>query len=74
MEIQFLRVEPRAKIMKRDRAIAIVNQLPKDFDVDDLIERLIFVDKVEKGIRQADLGITRSTQDVRQSFKKKIED
>lgn len=43
-------------IMKRDKVIETVKELPQEFELDDLIERLVLVEKVEKGLRQIDQG------------------
>ena len=36
--------------MRKSKAIEIVQQMPESFVVDDLIERLIFMEKVEEGL------------------------
>ena len=36
--------------MRKSKAIEIVQQMPESFVVDDLIERLIFTEKVEEGL------------------------
>ena len=36
--------------MRKSKAIDIVQQMPDSFVVDDLIERLIFMEKVEEGL------------------------
>lgn len=38
--------------MKKDKAIEILNDLPSEFDVEQLIERLILIEKVEEGLNQ----------------------
>jgi hypothetical protein len=55
--------------MKREKAIEIVNQLSEEFHLDDLIERLIFVDKVEKGIEQANQGMTKTAEEVKRNLR-----
>ncbi len=57
--------------MKRQTAIVTINELPKEFDLDDLFERLLFIDKVEKGIEQAEKGQTIEHSKVVAMFKKK---
>lgn len=42
--------------MEKSKAIDIVSQMPETFQVDDLIERLIFMEKVEEGLRDIDKG------------------
>lgn len=36
--------------MKRDKAIDTIKELPKEFELEALIERLVFVEKVEQGL------------------------
>jgi len=54
--------------MRRDKAIEMIKELPNEFELEALIERLIFIDKVEKGLKQAEEGKNISHEDV----KKKI--
>jgi predicted transcriptional regulator len=56
--------------MKRDKAIETIKELPQEFDLDDLIERLIFVEKVEKGLEQLDEGKTVPHEKVKELTKK----
>jgi hypothetical protein len=57
--------------MTRQTAIQAINELPKKFELDELLERLIFMDKVQKGIEQADKGEVISHAKVISSLKKK---
>jgi hypothetical protein len=56
--------------MKREKALEIVNQFPAEFDLDELIDRLVLVDKVEKGLDQLDNGQTVSHENVKEIIKK----
>jgi hypothetical protein len=56
--------------MKREKAIEAVKEFPMEFNLEELIERLIFIDRVEKGIEQADQGLTKSAQEVKEIVKK----
>lgn len=40
----------RAKSLKIKKTI---KELPDEFDIDELLERLVFIEKVEKGLAQA---------------------
>ncbi|MFO7657584.1 MAG: hypothetical protein R6W78_10990 [Bacteroidales bacterium] len=42
-----------------------IDNLPDSFTIDELIEQLIFVEKVEEGIKQSDEGKTISNDDVK---------
>lgn len=55
--------------MTKDKAIEAVNELPQEFDLDEFIERLIFVDKVEKGFQQLDKGETKTHQEAKSIIK-----
>ena len=51
--------------MTKDKVIEAVKELPQEFDLDELIERLIFIDKVEKGFEQLDKGETKTHQEAK---------
>ena len=42
--------------MRKSKAIDIVQQMPDSFVVDDLIEKLIFIEKVEEGLNDIQEG------------------
>ena len=42
--------------MTRDRMIEAIRDLPADATVDDAIERLVFLAKIEEGLTQLDRG------------------
>jgi len=47
-----------------------IENLPDFFTIDELIEQLIFVEKVEEGIKQSDTGKTISNNDVKEMIEK----
>jgi predicted transcriptional regulator len=49
----------------RDRLLHAVQQLPPDATVEQAMERLYFMAKVEEGLRQADSGQLISHEDAR---------
>lgn len=55
--------------MTRDKVLETVNDLPREFDLDEFIERLIFIDKVEKGFQQLDKGETKTNQEAKRIIK-----
>jgi len=55
--------------MNREKVIATVNEMPQDFDLEILMERLIFMEKVEKGLQQLDSGNTIPHDEVKQRIK-----
>jgi hypothetical protein len=56
--------------MKRDKAMDTVKELPKEFELEDLLERLVFVEKVEQGLAQLKKGKTVSHSKVKEIVKK----
>ncbi len=57
--------------MKKQVALNTVNDLPKEFDLEELIERLVFIEKIEKGMVEAKKGKTISHDKVMEHFHKK---
>jgi predicted transcriptional regulator len=53
--------EPKAK----ERVLDAVRGLPEDATVEDAMERLYFLAKVEEGLRQAEAGETVSHEEAR---------
>lgn len=47
-----------------------IDNLPDSFTIDELIEQLIFVEKVEEGVKQSDDGTTISNDDVKSMIEK----
>ena len=56
--------------MKRDKAIDTVKELPKEFELETLIERLVFAEKVEQGLAQLKKGKTVTHEKVKEITKK----
>jgi hypothetical protein len=57
--------------MNRNKIIETIKEFPKEVELDALFEKLIFIEKVEKGIEQADKGETIDHDKVEAHFKKK---
>ncbi|MDR9397638.1 hypothetical protein [Salibacter sp.] len=47
-----------------------IDNLPDSFTIDELIDQLIFVEKVEMGIKESEEGKTISNDDVRKMIEK----
>jgi hypothetical protein len=56
--------------MKREKAIDTVKELPKEFELENLIEKLVFVEKVEQGISQVQTGKIIKHSKLKESRKK----
>lgn len=42
--------------MKRTTVINALNNLPENFDMDELLERLVVLEKIEEGLKDAKAG------------------
>ena len=67
---KMIKFELNNRTMKRDKAIETVMELPNEFDLEELMEKLAFVEKVEKGLKQLDEGKTISHETVKEITKK----
>lgn len=56
--------------MKREKVIDTVNELPQEFELEELIEKLVFVEKVERGLNQLEAGRTIPHDQVKDIVKK----
>lgn len=56
--------------MKRERAIDTVKELPHEFELEELMEKLVFIEKVEKGLQQAEQGKVTPHADLKEEVKK----
>jgi predicted transcriptional regulator len=54
----------------RDKIIQVVGDLPRDATIEDAMERLLFLAKVERGLKQADAGKTISHAKVKDRMAK----
>ncbi len=50
-----------------------IEQLPDEFSIDDLVERLILIEKIEKGNHQSETGETISESDLDNQIEKWFE-
>lgn len=51
--------------MTKEIVIDAINELPKEFELDLLVEKLLFIEKVEKGLKQVKNGETVSHEEVK---------
>ncbi len=55
--------------MTRETVNQAISSLPQNFDLDALVERLIFIEKVEEGLAQLDRGESKTQEEVEQLVK-----
>ena len=56
------------EIAEKQRAIEALRALPEDATIDDAIERLCFIAKIEEGLRQSDARELVAHVEVRKQF------
>ena len=60
----------KLKGMKREKVIDTVNDLPQEFELEELLEKLVFVEKVESGLKQVETGRTIPHDQIKEIVKK----
>jgi len=55
--------------MNREKAIEAVKELPQEFNLEELMEKLVFVEKVEQGLKQLEEGKTVPHEQVKNRVK-----
>ena len=56
--------------MNREKAIDTIRKLPQEFELEELMEKLVFVEKVERGLQQAEQGKVTPHAEVKELVKK----
>ena len=57
-------------MLTKERLNKTINNLPDSFTIDELIDQLIFIEKVEAGLKQSDEGKVVSNEDVKKMIDK----
>jgi hypothetical protein len=57
-------------MLTKDRLHTTIEQLPDSFSIDELIDQLIFIEKVEDGLQQSVEGKVVSNEDVQRMINK----
>lgn len=55
--------------MKRNKVIDAVKEMPNDFELDELIEKLIFIEKIDLGLKEVEENKTIEHENVKKQFK-----
>jgi predicted transcriptional regulator len=56
--------------MKKAAVISVLNELPREFSFDDFLDRLMVIEKIEAGLKDAKAGKTLSHDEVKKSVAK----
>jgi len=57
--------------MKKYKVIETLDHLPDEFNVEELVEKLLFIEKVEAGIQDSENGKTMSLKEAKQKMENK---
>ena len=57
-------------MLTKEKLNKTIKNLPDSFTIDELIDQLIFIEKVEEGLRQSEEGNVVSNEDVKQMIDK----
>ncbi len=57
-------------MLTKDKLRQSINKLPDTFTIDELIDQLIFMEKVEEGLEQSKEGKVLSNEDVKEIIEK----
>ena len=57
-------------MLTREKVNRSIKNLPDTFSIDELIDQLIFVEKVEEGLQQSESGLVISNEDVKSMIDK----
>ncbi len=52
-------------MITKDKAIEVIQSLPEEFSIEELMDRLILLNKIETGLRQAERGETFTTEQAK---------
>jgi len=57
-------------MLSKSKVIKSIRQLPDNFSIDELIERVVLLQKIETGLEQSEKGLIKSTSAAKKSLKK----
>jgi len=57
--------------MKKEKILETINAMGKNIDLDDFLEKLILIDKVERGLLELKNGQVLTQKEVEKKFKQK---
>ena len=57
-------------MLTREKTLEIVKSLPEEFSIDELLERLILLSKIEHALLQVETGQTVDTEEARKMLAK----
>ncbi len=56
-------------MITREKAIEVIKSLPDEFSIEDLMDRMILLNKIEIGLKQAEAGETYTIEQAKRMVK-----
>jgi len=60
-------------MLTKEKLIQTIKDLPDKFTLDDLLDRIVLLQKIEIGMEQSQSGLTKSTKQAKEKLKKWLE-
>jgi predicted transcriptional regulator len=57
-------------MLTKEKILMTIDSLPENFTIDQVIDEMILLDKIEQGIKDADEGRVFSTDEVKEKLQK----
>lgn len=57
-------------MLTREEVIKSINELPEEFSFDEILDRLLLLDKIEIGLEQSQSGNTVTTEEAKKQLSK----
>lgn len=57
-------------MLTKEKVLASIKELPEEFSVDELIDRVIFLQKIDTGLEQSSEGKTKTTEEAKEQLSK----
>ncbi len=57
-------------MLTKEQLIQTINDLPEKFSLDDLLDRIVLLQKMEIGLKQSNAGQTLTTDQAKEKLKK----
>ena len=55
--------------MLKEKALEVIENFPSEFELDSLLERLVFIQNVEEGLAQIESGETMTNEELKEDIK-----
>jgi len=57
-------------MLRKEQVLKSIKELPDQFTIDELIDRVILLNKIDEGVEQSDSQETKTTEEAREHLKK----